>query len=76
MKESDGRETRVPEAGRDTLKAQSSTLGGGWSDARISASVLSSANEGSRDKRHPLLWAAAWFGGVAGVIAALILILR
>ena len=43
---------------------------------RLSASVMSGANEGSRNKRRPWLWALAWVGGFVAVIAVLILILR
>jgi hypothetical protein len=51
-------------------------VGGVWGDRRLSASRMADANEGSHDKRHPLVWAAGWVGGVVLVIAALILILR
>ena len=37
---------------------------------------MSSANEGSRNKRRPWLWALGWVGGFVAVIAVLILILR
>jgi hypothetical protein len=62
---------------RESSEAHSSVLGGGsLGDPRISASVMSSANEGSRNKRRPWLWALGWVGGFVVVIAALILILR
>jgi hypothetical protein len=38
--------------------------------------VFSDANEGSRNKRRPWLWALAWVGGFAGAVAILILIVR
>jgi len=56
--------------------AQSSTVGGLYGDPRLSASVMTDANEGSRNKRRPWLWALGWVGGFVVVIAALILILR
>jgi hypothetical protein len=37
---------------------------------------MADANEGSRNKRRPWVWALAWVGGFAGVIAVLVLILR
>jgi hypothetical protein len=37
---------------------------------------MAAANEGSRDKRHPLLWAAGWLGGIVVIVGGLILILR
>ena len=40
------------------------------------ASVMADANEGSRNKRRPWLWALGWVGGFVAVIAVLILILR
>jgi hypothetical protein len=50
--------------------------GGSLGDPRLSISVMSSANEGSRNKRRPWLWALGWLGGFVAVIAVLILILR
>jgi hypothetical protein len=64
------------EAGTESREAQSAWIGGGRTQPILSASRFGDANEGSRDKRHPYVWVAAWFGGVIVVIAALILILR
>jgi len=61
---------------RESPEAQSSTVVGLWSDPRLSASVMADANEGSRNKRRPWLWALGWVGGFVAVIAVLILILR
>ena len=61
---------------RESPQAQSSTIGGLHSDPRLSASVMADANEGSRNKRRPWLWALAWVGGFAGAIAIFILIVR
>jgi hypothetical protein len=76
MSESEKSGTYAPKAGRDTPEAQSSTLGGLWGDPRVSVSVMSGANEGSRNRRRPWLWALGWVGGIVVVIAGLILILR
>jgi len=64
------------EAGTESRDAQSAWIGGGRSQPILSAARFGAANEGSRQRRHPLLWAAAWFGGVCAVIALLILFLR
>jgi hypothetical protein len=62
---------------RESSEARSSTLGGGTlGDPRLSASTFADANEGSRNKRRPWLWALGWVGGFVAVIAVLILILR
>jgi hypothetical protein len=37
---------------------------------------MADANEGSRNRRRPWVWALAWVGGFVAVIAGLILILR
>jgi hypothetical protein len=50
--------------------------GGSLGDARLSASRLSAANEGSRSVRRPWLWALGWVGGIVVIIAGLILVLR
>jgi hypothetical protein len=34
------------------------------------------ANEGSRNKRRPWVWALAWVGGFAAVVAIFIFIVR
>ncbi|HEX5643698.1 MAG TPA: hypothetical protein VFZ86_15405 [Thermoleophilia bacterium] len=76
MSESGPARTDPPKAGRNTADAQSSLVGGGWGDPRISASKFADANEGSRNVRRPWVWALGWVGGFVAVIAALILILR
>jgi hypothetical protein len=64
------------EAGTESREARSSVVGGLWGDPRLSASVMADANDGSRGKRRPWLWALGWVGGIVVVIAALVLILR
>ena len=64
------------EAGTESRDAQSAFVGGGRSQPYLSASVFGDANEGSRGKRRPWIWALAWVGGIVVVIAALVLILR
>ena len=51
------------EAGTESREAQSAFIGGGRSQPYLSASLFSDANEGSRGKRHPWVWALAWVGG-------------
>ena len=76
MSESDKSGSYAPKAGRDTPEAQSSTVGGLWSDPRLSTSVMAAANEGSQGKRRPWLWALSFVAAIVIVIAVLILILR
>ena len=64
------------EAGTESRDAQSAMVGGVWGDPRLSASMMSDANEGSSNRRRPWVWALGWVGGVVLVIAGLILILR
>ena len=64
------------EAGQESHEAQSAFVGGGRSTPYLSASVFADANEGSRGRRHPRVWAAAWVGGFVAAIAILILIVR
>jgi hypothetical protein len=64
------------EAGTESRNAQSAFVGGGRSQPLLSAARFGAANEGSRGRRHPMLWAAGWVGGVVLVVAVLILILR
>ena len=64
------------EAGTESRDAQSAFVGGGRTQPILSAARFGAANEGSRQRRHPLLWAAAWVGGVIAVIAVFILIVR
>jgi hypothetical protein len=76
MSGSDPRHLEPGEAGQESHEAQSAFVGGGRSTPYLSASVFADANEGSRGRRHPLVWAAAWVGGFAAAIAILILIVR
>ena len=64
------------EAGTESREAQSAWIGGGRSQPILSAARFGAANEGSRQKRHPMAWVAAWFGGACAVVAVLILVLR
>jgi hypothetical protein len=76
MSESGPARSDPPKAGRNTSEAQSSTVGGGYGDPRLSASKMAEANEASRNVRRPWMWALGWVGGIVVVIAVLILILR
>ena len=76
MSESDPTHTDPAQSFRESPEAQSSTIGGLYGDPRLSASVMADANEGSRNKRRPWVWALAWVGGFVAVIAILILIVR
>ncbi len=76
MSESGPTHTDPARSFRESHEAQTSTLGNSFADPRLSATVMSNANEGSRNKRRPWVWALAWVGGFVAVIAALILILR
>jgi hypothetical protein len=64
------------EAGTESRQAQTAKVGGVYGDPRLSTSVMADANEGSRGKRRPWLWALGWVGAIVVVIAGLILILR
>lgn len=64
------------EAGTESRDAQSAWVGGGRSQPLLSASRFGAANEGSRGRRHPYAWAAAWVGSAVAVVVVLILILR
>lgn len=64
------------EAGMESREARSSTLGGLFGDPRLSASIISTSDGGSRGRRRPWLWALGWVGGFVLVVAGLILILR
>lgn len=64
------------EVGSESRDAQSAWIGGGRSQPILSAARFGAANEGSRGRRHPLVWAAAWVGGVCAVTAIFILIVR
>jgi len=64
------------EAGTESREAQSAWVGGGRTQLMLSAERLGAANEGSRQRSHPMAWAAAWVGGACAVIAILVVILR
>jgi hypothetical protein len=77
MSESDRSSGDPVKTGAESRESRTSWVGGGsLGDPRLSASVMSSANEGSSSKRRPWLWALGWVGGIVIVIAVLILILR
>jgi hypothetical protein len=77
MSESDRSSGDPVKTGAESTESRSAWVGGGaLGDPRLSASVMSGANEGSRNTRRPWVWALAWVGGFVAVIAALILILR
>jgi hypothetical protein len=76
LSESDRTHTDPARSFRESPEAQRSTVGGLNMDPRLSASVMADANEGSRNKRRPWVWALGWVGGFVAVIAILILILR
>ena len=69
---------RLPpkEAGQESRDAQSAFVGGGRSQPILSASRFGAANEGSRGRRRPLLWAAGFVGVLAVATALLILFVR
>jgi len=64
------------EAGTESRDAQSAFVGGGRTQPILSAARFGAANEGSRRRRRPLLWAFAWVGGILAVTAVFILIVR
>ena len=64
------------DAGTESRDARSAYIGGGQFQPYLSASQFSSANEGSRNRRRPWVWALAWSVGVIVIIAVLIVILR
>jgi hypothetical protein len=64
------------EVGTESRDAQSAWIGGGRMQPYLSASKFADANEGSRDKRRPLLWAAGFVGVLAVATALLILFVR
>jgi hypothetical protein len=76
LSESNQTHTDPARSFRESPEAQSSTVGGLYGDPRLSASVMADANEGSRNKRRPWVWALGWVGGFVAAIAILILILR
>ena len=76
MSESGPAHTDPAQSFRESPAAQSSTVGGLYGDPRLSATVMADANEGSRNRRRPWVWALAWVGGFVAVIAVFILIVR
>ena len=65
MSGSEPKHLRADQAGTESHDAQLGLVGGGRSQPYLSASKFADANEGSRNKRHPWVWALAW------VVAAL-----
>lgn len=77
MSEADQTHSDPARSFRESPQAHSSVVGGGsLGDPRLTASMMSGANEGSRNVRRPWVWALGWVGGIVLVIAALVLILR
>jgi hypothetical protein len=77
MSESERPSAEPVKTGAESSESRSAWVGGGsLGQPRLSASVMSDANEGSRNKRRPWVWALAWVGGFVVAIAVLILILR
>jgi hypothetical protein len=72
----DSSHVKPNEVGTESRDAQSAWIGGGRSQPILSASRFGAANEGSRQRRHPFVWAAAWVGGVCAAVALLILFVR
>jgi hypothetical protein len=64
------------EVGTESRDAQSAWIGGGRTQPILSASRFGAANEGSRHRRRPLLWAAGFVGVLAVATALLILFVR
>ena len=64
------------EAGQESREAQSAFVGGGRSQPILSAARFGAANEGSRHRKRPLLWAAGWVAAVCLLTAVFILIVR
>lgn len=64
------------EVGIESRDAQSAFVGGGRSQPILSAARFGAANEGSRGRRRPLLWAAGFIGVLAVATALFILIVR
>lgn len=69
-----------PDAGKTGVEShvgRTSAIGGGTlGDPRLSASVMSAANEGSQGARRPWLYALGFVAAIVIVIAILILLLR
>ncbi len=73
---SEPRHLEPNEAGTESRDAQSAWVGGGRSQPILSAARFGAANEGSRHRKRPLLWAAGWVGAVCLLTAVFILIVR
>ncbi len=76
MGDSEPRHIKPEEAGTESPDVQSAWIGGGRTQPILSASRFGDANEGSRAKRHPLIWVAGWFAVIILIIAVLVIILR
>ena len=76
MTGSEPQHIKPEDAGTESREARSAYTGGGQFQPYLSASRFGSANEGSRRRKRPWVWALAWFIGLVVVIAVLILILR
>jgi hypothetical protein len=76
MGSNDPSHINADEVGIESRDAQSAFVGGGRSQPILSASRFGAANEGSRNKRRPLLWAAGFVVILAVATALLILIVR
>jgi hypothetical protein len=77
MSESEPPSGAPVKTGAESPESRSAWVGGGsLGTPRLSASVMSGATEGSRNRRRPWAWALAWVGGFVAVIAVIILILR
>jgi hypothetical protein len=76
MGSTDEPHVHVDEVGTESRDAQSAWIGGGRSQPILSAARFGAANEGSRRRRRPLLWAAGWVGGAIALTAIFILIVR
>lgn len=76
MSSKDPSPINADEVGTESRDAQSAFVGGGRMQPYLSASKFADANEGSRDKRRPLLWAAGFVGVLAVATALLILFVR
>jgi len=76
MTGSEPKHIKPDEAGLESREAQSAFVGGGRSQPILSAARFGAANEGSRGRRRPLLWAAGFIGVLAVATALFILIVR
>jgi hypothetical protein len=76
MGNADPSHVKPDEVGTESRDAQSAWVGGGRTQPILSAARFGAANEGSRRRRRPLLWAAGWVGAVIALTAIFILIVR